>query len=159
MMLWRHPAIAWALGLLLSVVLVLCFIATWGHLAFGSIYAVPALARGEVVVIRPKLVSVGEVQVDQRSNVVFTVINLHSQSIVITGLYCGCTCVSGEDELPLEIPAHGRRSLRFLISPTDSQAGTQLSQTIQIYLSVLGPPISVTVSGTVAKLATEVLVP
>ncbi|HEX8203948.1 MAG TPA: hypothetical protein VF590_25965 [Isosphaeraceae bacterium] len=137
----------------MSAAVATVLVAGLGLAVFGSARALPALWRGRVLLADPDVVSVGELRVGRRDQVSFLLTNLGARPVRVNGLRASCTCVSA-DALPLEIPARGRRPLRLWVHPLEEQAGTPYSQSVDLYLSVPGPRVSLTVRGTVAKQTT-----
>lgn len=144
-----RTAIGWIAFPALSIALALALIAGWGQLFYGSAYALPAIAKGKVVIAEPGTRSIGVLEAGGRYQADFTLTNLTSGPILVNGARANCTCVVA-DKLPLEIPAHGRQSFRLAVSPAKAQAGQPFSQSVNLYLSVPSPQVTLTVLGTVA---------
>ncbi len=147
-------SVTWVSALALSLALVVGMISTWGWAVYGSPWAIPALARRQVVIVRPGVVSVGRVEVGRRYAVAVELINLSGTSVTVTGYQSDCTCVSVEEDLPLDLPAYARRNLPLVIAPKARQAGGPFAQSIGLYLSVPGVRPSISVAGTVAPITT-----
>ena len=60
-----------------------------------------------------------------------------------------CTCVRIQD-LPFRIASNGRRPFSVVVTPNPAQAGKRFDKTIVLYLSVPGPPVTLTIQGRVA---------
>jgi len=136
----------------LSLALVVSLIGIWGWLAFGSPYAIPALARRQVVIARPGVIAVGQIEAGRQYRYAVDLINLSTKPVTVNGYQSPCTCVSVAEDLPVGLPASGRRRISVSVKPTMSQAGKPLVQTIDLYLSVPSARTSISVEGTVARL-------
>jgi hypothetical protein len=145
-------AAAWVSSLVVSLGVAAVLIGTWGWLAYGSPYAIPALARRQVVIARPAVISVGEIEAGRQYRVAVDLINLGTKPVTVNGYHSACTCVSLADDLPLDLPASGRRRVSLLIAPSTTQAGKPIAQSIDLYLSVPTARTSIGVGGTVARL-------
>ena len=146
------PLVAWCCCLAVSGAAVVLLIGTWGLLAYGSPYAIPALARRHVVMVRPGVIALGELEAGHRYEAVFDLINLSSSTVMVNGYQSKCTCLAMADDLPLDIPPSGCRRVSLSITPALSQAGKPLVQSIDLYLSVPSARTSIGVEGTVARL-------
>jgi len=145
-------AVTWVSSMALSLALVVSLIGIWGWLAFGSPYAIPALARRQVVIARPGVIAVGQIEAGRQYRYAVDLINLSTKPVTVNGYQSPCTCVSVAEDLPVGLPASGRRRISVSVKPTMSQAGKPLVQTIDLYLSVPSARTSISVEGTVARL-------
>lgn len=148
------PVATWVLCMALSLVAVASLIAAWGRLAYGSVGAIPAIVRGQAVLVQPPVAAVGQIEPTRRYKASVDLINLTSVPVTVTGYHSACTCLSLADDTPLELAASSRRRVSLLVAPTVAQAGRPLSQQIDLYLSVPSAPTSIGVKGTVARLTT-----
>jgi hypothetical protein len=146
-------AVTWVAALALSLVLVVLSIAARGWLAYGSPYAIPALARRQVVIARPGVIPAGQLYVDRQYRFAVDLINLSTKPVTVNGYQSKCTCVSVAESLPVGLPASGLRRISISVSPKMSQAGKPLAESIELYLSVPSAQTSISVEGTVARLA------
>jgi hypothetical protein len=151
-------ALGWLGVSILSIVITVAMVAGWGLIAHGSVYALPALAQGQEVFAQPASITLGDLEVGRRYQVTFTLTNLRSEAVMVNGMRTDCTCVSAND-WPLEIPPRGRHQIQLWVQPKKFQAGQPLSQTADLYLSVPGPPISITMLGTVARMNPVAMTP
>jgi len=147
---WKS-ALGWVAVSVISPIIAAVLVAGWGLLAYGSVYALPALAQGKVVYAQPALRSLGELQAGRRYKVAFTVRNLSNQPVSVNGMRTNCGCISAADDFPLEIPPHGQRPLRLWVQPVPSQAGQTIFQTALLHLSVPSPRVILSVRGTVSE--------
>ncbi len=100
-----------ALVWLASLALATGLMAGWGLLVYGSAFALPSMAMGTVVMAHPKLQVLGTIVAGQDYDAAFSLMNLTSEPIVVTGMYAPCTCVS-VDELPMKLLPRESRTLR-----------------------------------------------
>ena len=135
---------------LISIAIALAMIAGWGHFAYGSARAFPAIVRGQHFIAEPSVINAGALRPGTRQQVEIELTSLSSQAIAIIGMRSNCTCVQA-DEFPFELPSGDRRKFRLWVRPLEKQAGTTFSQSIDLYPGTPGPPVVVTVKGTVSK--------
>jgi hypothetical protein len=144
--------LTWASSLGLSFVLVVSSVATLGWVAYGSPWSIPALARGRVVIARPGVVSLGQIEVGHRYAVAVELVNLSASPVTVIGYQSNCTCVSVAQDFPIDLPARKSHRFSLLIVPKGPQAGKPLAETIYLYLNVPSAQTSISVEGTVARL-------
>ena len=145
-----RPALKWIAISVASVATAAALVAGVGLVGFGSIYAVPALARGQVVMANPGVLRLGTIDAGRSTEAAFTLINFGPEPVTVNGMQSSCTCVGAED-LPLDIPPRGHRRFRLRVSPFPAQAGQPFSQAVGLYLRIPGPRPLLTVRGTVAN--------
>jgi len=145
-------AVTWVSSLALSLALVVSLIGVWGWLAYGSPYAIPALARRQVVIVRPGVIAVGQIEAGHQYRYDVELINLSTKPVTVNGYQSRCTCFSVAENLPVGLPASGRRRITVSVNPRASQAGKPLAESIELYLSVPSARTSISVEGTVARL-------
>lgn len=142
----------WSCSLALSLGIVVSLIAGWGWLAYGSASAIPALVKGQAVLVQPAVAAVGRIEPARRYRTSVELINLTGAPVTVNGYHSACTCLSMADDTPLELQASSRRRVWLLVAPSADQAGKPLSQQIDLYLSVPSAPTSIGVRATVARL-------
>jgi hypothetical protein len=119
-----------------------------GHVFYGTIYALPALARGHLVVVEPASQGGGVFRVGEETIVPFALKNLSSRAVTVNGVSTSCTCLRAT-ELPLQIPAKSERILYVRVRPTAEQASKKFMQDIELYLNVVGQRPSFSIGGRV----------
>jgi hypothetical protein len=150
-----RSAVTWVSSLALSLAVVVSVIGFWGWLGYGSPYAIPALARRQVVIARPGVIAVGQIEPGRQYRFAVDLINLSTKPVTVNGYQSRCTCVSVAENLPVGLPASGRRRISVSVNPTTSQAGKPLAESIELYLSVPSARTAISVEGAVTRLTTS----
>ena len=143
-----RAALGWVASPAISALAAAALVAGWGYATHGTVYALPELARGRVMMVSPTVLELGPLNAGTLREASIDVKNLSGRAITINGLKTSCTCV-GSVNLPMEVPAGSDRPIRLAVKPLPAQAGTHLNQDISLYLSVSAPPITFTVRGDV----------
>lgn len=142
----------YAIGAALALVLGIGLVGLLGRVLYGTMDALPALARGQAVVVEPKSRDLGRVPAGSTVETTFDLINLSDQTVVLNGVGASCTCIS-VTELPLEIPSRARRTIRVRLSASADAAGQRVEQPMALYLSSGGARVGVRVSAEVERAA------
>ncbi len=132
-----------------SALAAVALIAAWGMVGYGSVFAIPAIAQGQVVLARPATKPMGTLVAGRRYEAEFELINLASRSVMINGIRASCACVFA-DNLPVQVPAGGHLPVRLWVQPRAAQVGQSFAQSVDLILSVPGSRTTLTVVGTVA---------
>jgi hypothetical protein len=140
----RTIALRWLATVGFSLLLATVFVALAGWLAFGSAYALPALATGQVVVVDKSVIDVGTVAPGETRTIAFTIRNVTSRAIPIVGARLSCSCVRPVG-LPIEIPPGAQRQLVVRVRPSAGQAGKRLRQSSELILGSRGITVPLTV--------------
>jgi hypothetical protein len=135
----------YALGAALTLALGIGLVGMLGRVLYGSMDALPALARGQAVIVEPESRDLGRVPAGSTVETTFDLINLSDRPVVLNGVGASCTCIS-VTELPLEIPARARQTFRVRLSASADEAGKRVEQPMALYLSSGGPRVGVRVS-------------
>ena len=144
-----RSSLIWVICPVLSVATAVGLIVAWGLFSYGTAFAIPALARGQLVMVEPRAVSLGSMQAGQRYAATFELVNLCSRPVFVNGMRANCTCVSSAEDLPFEVSARNRRAFRLWVRPADVQAGQPFTQRVNLFLSIAGHQTSLTVLGAV----------
>lgn len=144
---------AWFVIIFSSFFLAVVMTAGCGYFAYGSVYALPALAQGKVVIAEKSSVKDLILFIGERQQVAFNLINLSSRTVTINGMRANCTCIQAE-EIPLNLPPNAKRTFRVWVKPIEDQAGKKYTQSIELYLSATNSCVLLTVDGVVSKHST-----
>jgi Protein of unknown function (DUF1573) len=112
----------------------LAVVASYSFLAFGSIGHAIAYLRGERLHPITPIVTLGNVQPGHTYEVEFPFVNLTGHPITVVGATSSCGCTSVQ-KLPVTVPASGRCSLTFKITP---KAGRFEPVNVELYTDVPG---------------------
>lgn len=123
----------------------------WALLGFGSIGSAWAYVHGLRLLVDAYTKSVGIVEQGQNPAVAFQLTNHYDQPVTIVGARAACGCVVTSD-LPMLIPAHGRRTIRVTVRTGQKQG--PINEPVQLLTDAAGQPrINLRVGGSVSTSA------
>jgi hypothetical protein len=101
--------LTWACSLVVSLGIAVSLVALWGWMAYGSPWAIPALARHEIVLVTPGVISLGQIEVGSKYATAVELTNLSARPVSVIGCRSNCACIGVAETLPLDLPAGGWR--------------------------------------------------
>jgi hypothetical protein len=119
---------------------------------YGSVRAGLARLRGDELVLIPDQIDVANLAKasDEKVGGHFTVKNLCSRSIIVSGAHVGCSCVEVTSELPFSLAPGEQKDVAFTLEPPSD--GSAVSQTVTFYAdSSADPQLFAVISGAARK--------
>jgi len=130
------------------VLLLLGAVLAYGLTRFGSLGALEAALRGQVLYAEPAVVSLGELRPREQVSVPVRIRNLTGEPVKLVGSHSGCGCTVAEG-LPLELGPGEVRELQIRVkAPAGGPA--EMQATVTFYANVAGEGPEVVLRGHVA---------
>ena len=107
---FRRP-LAWIFTSLAGGIVVLSVGMAIFAAKYGSVSAGTAYMRGERLLLLPRTLEVGTLHERQEKSIRLELVNLTDETVHILGVKPSCSCITIEDELPIELP---RRESHFI---------------------------------------------
>jgi hypothetical protein len=105
----------------------------WVWWRYGSLTAAGRWLSGEAILVMPESVELGEVQARVPFPFTVTVRNESSEPLSVHGGGDCCQC-RFDSELPISVPIHGERVLKFVLYP-NGQPGERMRFPVTIFTS------------------------
>jgi hypothetical protein len=109
-------------------------------LLYGSVRAGLARLRGDELVLTPEQIDVGKLTriSDEKVEGHFSVKNLSSRSIIVSGAHVDCPCVDVIAPLPFFLTPGEEKEIAFTLEPPSD--GSPVSQTVTFYTTSSATP-------------------